>query len=144
MSADGSGDPPDGLVLFDGLCGFCSSGVNLALWLDRRGAFRFTPLQSPYGELLADRHSLDSQNPSTFFFFVDGAPLAKSDGVLAAAAHLPAPWRRFAVLRRTPRGWRDAAYDWVARNRYRLFGRRSSCRLPTPQERARFLLEPPA
>src|SRR5580698_4636757 len=83
---------PDGLMLFDGLCNFCSASVNLALALDRRGAVRFCPIQSAYGRALARRHGLDPDDPATFVFFDHGAPLLRSAGVLAWAARPPAPW----------------------------------------------------
>jgi predicted DCC family thiol-disulfide oxidoreductase YuxK len=133
---------PDGLMLFDGLCNFCSTSVKLALALDRRGVIRFCPIQSPYGRALATRHGLDPDDPSTFVFFDAGVPKLRSTGALALAARLPAPWRQLgAVAGLIPRGWRDGLYDWIAANRYRLFGRRTACRLPTPAERARFVTE---
>jgi len=132
---------PDGLMLFDGLCNFCSASVNLALALDRRGMIRFCPIQSAYGRALAQRHGLDPDDPATFVFFDHGAPVLRSTGVLALAARLPAPWRWARVLAGVPRAWRDGVYDWIAANRYRLFGRRQVCRLPTPAERARFVTE---
>jgi predicted DCC family thiol-disulfide oxidoreductase YuxK len=134
---------PDGLVVFDGLCNFCSGGVNLALALDRRGALKFTPLQSAYGRELAFQHGLNPDDPATFFLFQDGEPLERSTAALAVAARLPAPWRWATILRAMPRGWRDSLYDWIAANRYRLLGKRDTCRLPTPAERERFVLDPP-
>jgi len=132
---------PDGLMLFDGMCNFCSASVNLALALDRRGVIRFCPIQSAYGRALALRHGLDPDDPSTFVFFDAGTPKLRSTGALALAARLPAPWRWARALSAIPRGWRDGVYDWIAVNRYRLFGRRSVCRLPSEAERARFVTE---
>jgi|HubBroStandDraft_1064217.scaffolds.fasta_scaffold113150_2 predicted DCC family thiol-disulfide oxidoreductase YuxK len=132
---------PDGLMLFDGLCNFCSVSVNLALALDRRGALRFCPIQSAYGRALASRYGLDADNPATFVFFDHGEAKLRSRGALALAARLPAPWRWATNLAAIPRPWRDGAYDWIAANRYRLFGRRSVCRLPTEAERSRFVTE---
>lgn len=132
---------PDGLMLFDGLCNVCSTSVNLALMLDRRGALRYCPIQSPYGQALARRFGLDPAAPETFVFFDHGEPLTRSTGALALARRLPPPWRWTAGLRVIPRSWRDGAYDWLAAHRYRLFGRRKVCRLPTEAERARFVTE---
>lgn len=134
----------DGLVVFDGHCNFCSAGVNLVLALDRRGAVRFTPLQSSYGRQIAAEHGLDAEDPSTFFFFEHGRPLTRSAASLAVIARLPAPWRWARVLGILPVAWRDDLYDWIAANRYRLLGRRETCRVPSPDERARFVMEPPA
>ena len=132
---------PDGLMLFDGMCNFCSTSVNLALALDRRGLIRFCPIQSAYGRALALRHGLDPDDPSTFVFFDGGTPKFRSAGALALAARLPAPWRWTRGLEAIPRAWRDGVYDWIAANRYRLFGRRNVCRLPSEAERARFVTD---
>ncbi len=135
----------DGLWVFDGVCNFCSGSVRLALRLDRKGVIRFTPLQSPFGRAIAARHGLDLENPDSFLFFDQGRPLAASDAVLALARRLGAPWSWFAaVVGIVPRPWRDATYLLLARNRYRLMGKRDACMVPTPAQRARFILEPPA
>jgi len=134
---------PDSLMLFDGLCNFCSTSVSLALALDRRGRVRFCPIQSPYGRALAERHGLDPDDPTTFVFFDHGQPLFRSTGALAVAARLPAPWRWTTALRVLPLAWRDGAYDWIAAHRYRLFGRRKACRMPSTAERTRFVTETP-
>lgn len=135
---------PDGLWVYDGVCHLCSRSVRLALALDREGAIRFTPVQSPYGRQLLTAQGLDPDTPTSFLFFDQGRALQRSDAVLSLAARLPAPWRWAGALRAIPRSWRDFGYDAVARNRYRLFGRRRTCFLPTPAERARFVLEPPS
>jgi predicted DCC family thiol-disulfide oxidoreductase YuxK len=140
-ASDDPATAPDGLMLFDGLCNVCSASVNLALALDRRGVIRFCPIQSAYGRALARRHGLDPDDPATFVFFDAGAPKFRSAGALALAARLPAPWRWARILSGVPRAWRDGVYDWIAANRYRLFGRRAVCRLPTEAERARFVTE---
>lgn len=135
--------PLDGLWLFDGVCNFCSGSVQVALCLDRRGDIRFTPLQSPFGRAIAARYGLDLENPDSFLFFDQGRPLEASDAVLALARRIGAPWSWLAALRVMPKGWRDAAYGVLARNRYRLMGRRAACMVPTAEQRARFVLEPP-
>lgn len=137
-----SGDP-DGLMLFDGVCRFCSTSVRLVSRLDREGAIRFTPIQSPYGRVLAERHGLDPDDPTTFVFFERGEPRFRSDGALAIARRLHWPWRWLAAAGVAPRSWRDAGYDWLARNHYRLFGRYEACMLPTAALAARFVTEPP-
>ncbi len=131
-------------MLFDGVCNVCSTSVDIALALDRRGQLRFCPIQSAYGRELAARHGLDPDDPTTFVFFEHGRPLGRSSGVLALSERLPPPWRWFAVFRHVPRSWRDALYDWIAAHRYRLFGRRTACRLPRAGERERFVTERPS
>ena len=136
-------DELDGLWLFDGVCNFCSGSVQVALRLDRRGVLRFTPLQSPFGRAIAGRYGLDVANPDSFLYFDRGRPLEASDAVLALARRLGPPWSALAVLALIPERWRDAAYLLLARNRYRLMGKKNACMVPTPEQRARFILEPP-
>lgn len=132
---------PDGLMLFDGVCHLCSTSVRIADRLDRAGALRFTPLQSPYGRALALAHGIDPDTPSTFAFFDQGRPRLRSDGALALLARTP--WRWLGVLRLIPRPVRDAAYDGVAAHRYRLFGKAQTCMVPSERLRARFVTEIP-
>lgn len=130
---------PDGLMVFDGLCNFCSAQVQLILRIDKAGVIRFTSIQSPYGRHLAERFDLDPDDPSTFLFFDRGRPLEASDAVIAILKRLPWPWRWLTVLRILPRRARDAAYRLIARNRYRLLGKRDACMVPAPHLRARFI-----
>lgn len=132
---------PDGLMLFDGVCHLCDGAVRTVLRLDRAGVVRFTPILSPYGRKLALTHGLDPNAPESFLFFDRGRPLTKTAAVAALLRRLPAPWRWLAVVDRLPRGPADAAYDWIAANRYRLLGTRDRCRIPTDEQRARFILD---
>jgi len=123
------------LVFFDGTCGLCDGFVQFVLRHDGAGRFRFAPLQ---GEV-------DAQALQTVYVLADGdSPserlLERSNAVLFVLSQLPAPWRWGAALFRVfPRALRDGAYGFVARHRYRVFGRTDACRLPRPEERARFL-----
>lgn len=132
---------PDGLMLFDGVCHLCSASVRIADRLDRAGALRFTPLQSPYGRALAQAHGVDPDTPSTFVFFDRGEPRLRSDGALALLDRTA--WRWLGFLKWIPRPARDTAYDWIAAHRYRLFGKSDVCMIPSERLRARFLTEIP-
>jgi len=131
------------LWLFDGVCNLCSGSVRAVLALDAKGVIRFTPIQSAYGRQLALAHGIDPDQPTSFLFLDGGRALAKSAAILALLRRLGAPWSWLAVVGVLPEPWRDAGYDWLAANRYRLLGRRATCLLPTPAQRARFILEPP-
>ena len=131
----------DGLMLFDGVCPLCDGTVRTVLRLDREGAIRFTPIQSPLGRLLAARHGVDPDAPESFLFLDHGRALTRTAALGALLRRLDAPWRWLAVIDRLPRGPTDAAYDWIARNRYRLLGKRERCMIPTPEQRARFVLD---
>lgn len=134
---------PDGLIVFDGECRFCSASVDLALTLDPGGATRFTPIQSPYGRRLAKDFGLDPDDPTTFVYFEHGQALQRSDAALTFAARLRWPWRWAGAFRVVPRPFRDAIYDIIARNRIRWFGRRETCRMPRTGEAARFVVDLP-
>jgi predicted DCC family thiol-disulfide oxidoreductase YuxK len=133
----------DGLMLFDGVCNLCSGSVAMAIRLDRRRVLRFTPLQSAFGNVLAARYGLDLKSPESFIFFERGQALEGSDALIALARRLGPPWCWATAAGILPRTWRDAAYHLLARNRYRLMGKRKTCMVPTPQQRAQFLLEVP-
>ena len=136
-------DAPDGLWLFDGVCNLCSGSVAAVLKLDRAGVIRFTPIQSPYGRRLARAHGIDPDNPASFLFLDQGRALEKTAAIGALLRRLKAPWRWLAFVDRLPRGPADAAYDWLAANRYRLMGKKDACMVPSPADRARFILDLP-
>lgn len=138
-----NGHDLDGLMLFDGVCNLCSGSVALAIRLDRKQALRFTPLQAPFGNALAVRYGLNLENPDSFIFFENGQALQGSDALIALASRLGRPWSLVAVCGVLPRRWRDALYHLLARNRYRLMGKRQTCMTPTPEQRAQFLLDVP-
>ena len=132
---------PDGLMLFDGVCHLCDGTVRTVLRLDRKGAIRFTPIQSPYGRVLALKHGIDPEMPESFLFFDQGRPLRKTAAIGALLRRLDPPWRWLAFVDHLPRGPADAAYDWIVRNRYRLMSKKDHCVIPTAEQRARFVLE---
>ena len=132
---------PDALMLFDGVCHLCDGVVQTVLRLDRSGAIAFTPIQSPLGRRLALAHGLDPDAPESFLFLDQGRPLRKTAAVAALLRRLPAPWRWLGWIDRLPRAMTDAAYDGITANRYRVFGRSDQCKVPTPEQRARFRLD---
>jgi predicted DCC family thiol-disulfide oxidoreductase YuxK len=134
---------PDGLMLFDGVCHLCDGTVRTVLAWDRDGAIRFTPIQSTYGRELALAHGLDPDHPESFLFFDRGRPLRKTAAIGALLRRMPAPWRWLAIVERLPRRLADAVYDAIATSRYRLFGRKDRCIVPTPEQRTRFVLDRP-
>lgn len=136
---------PPAIVLFDGVCGLCNWSVDFLIRRDRRGALRFAPLQSHVAQTLLRERGLDAAEFSSAVV-IDGSQVyRRSDAALQALWQLGKPWRALALLARLlPRPGRDALYDWVATNRYRWFGQRLSCRIPTPEERERFLDSTPS
>lgn len=127
------------VLLFDGVCNLCHGSVRFVLDRDRHARFRFAPLQSELGRALLARHGLDPDALDTMVLVdADGAH-ARSDGFVRLVRGLGAPWSALALLAIVPRAIRDTAYDWVARNRYRWFGRKDACPMPRPEWRERFL-----
>ena len=132
-------DRYDAVLLFDGVCGLCNGTVDFLLRHDTHGRLRFAALQSDSGKRLLGQYGLPPDAPDTVVFVQHGRCLTESSAVLAAVAQLGLPWRMLAMLRVVPKPLRDVVYRVIARNRYRWFGRRDTCRMPTPEERDRFL-----
>lgn len=126
--------------LYDGVCILCSGGVRYTLKHERDHSIRFVAIQSREGRALATSHGIDPDEPESFLFIENGKALAKSDGVLALLEHLDGPARVLLVGRWLPRPIRDWLYDRIARNRYRLFGKKTACEAPDPAQRHRFSL----
>jgi len=134
--ADGADAP---IIVFDGHCLLCSANARFVLEHDRAGRFRLAAVQSPAGADLCRRFGVDPADPSTMIVIEGARARTQSDGVLAIAAGLGWPWRALGVLRLVPRPVRDAAYRLIARNRYRLFGRREQCWIAPSEYRHRIL-----
>ena len=128
------------IVLFDGVCHLCEGVVRFAIERDPAARLRFAPLQSELGRALLRHHGYDPDAIDAVVLVDGDGAHDRSTAALRLAAHLGAPGRWGGPpLLWLPRGLRDAVYDFVARRRYRWFGRRSECLLPTPAQRARFL-----
>ena len=134
---DAEGEP-EGLILFDGVCVFCSRWVRFVIDHDPAGRFSFTTVQSVRGRALAARFGIDPQAPQTNAVVWNGRIHFKSDAALTVFGQLPAT-RPLAFLKALPRIVRDPAYDLIARNRYKIFGRTGTCMVPSASDRARFL-----
>ncbi|MDO7849447.1 thiol-disulfide oxidoreductase DCC family protein [Hymenobacter sp. M29] len=134
--------PPD-TILFDGVCNLCNGFVQFVIRHDAAGRFRFAALQSEAGRALLAAHGLAptslATDPDSVLLLSGGQLYSHSDAVLRIARGLGGIWQVAALARVLPRVWRDAAYRFVARHRYRWFGREESCWLPTPELKARFL-----
>jgi predicted DCC family thiol-disulfide oxidoreductase YuxK len=120
---------PHGLILFDGACVLCSRGCRFVSKRDRRGYFRFVPIQLAEGRSFAEQLGIDPDRPDSLAFLANGQAYVKSEAGLRIARELPR-WQGTWIFQFIPRVIRDAIYDLVARNRYRWFGRRDACILP--------------
>ncbi|WP_296743033.1 thiol-disulfide oxidoreductase DCC family protein [Mesorhizobium sp.] len=127
------------LIVFDGVCVFCSGFVQLVVRLDRDKRFRFATAQSPFGEALFRRYGLPTDNYETNLAIIDDAPFTRLDSFVAVMAALGWPWRAAKALLLLPLPLRDWLYDRVARNRYALFGRKDNCEVPSAELRQRLI-----
>ena len=127
------------LIVFDGVCVFCSGFVRLVVRLDRKKRFRFATAQSPFGEALFRKYSLPTDNYETNLAIIDGMAFTRLESFVAIMTELGWPWRAARVLLILPRPLRDWLYDRVAKNRYALFGRKDSCEIPSAELRQRLI-----
>jgi predicted DCC family thiol-disulfide oxidoreductase YuxK len=130
--------PDDDVILFDGVCVFCSRWIRFVATRDKAGRFRFTAIQSGYGARLAQAFGIDPADPDTNAVIHGGIAYFKSDAALAVLGTLPG-WGWVRVLRSIPKPLRDAVYNLVARNRYRIFGKYGDCFIPDAPFRARVI-----
>lgn len=135
MSAD---DHP--VIVFDGVCVLCSRWVDFILRHDQQGRFRLAAMQGVQGRALLVAHGLSPDDPSSFLLVQDGRGYSNTDAIARVLKQLGGRWSyASALLRVVPGPLRDPAYRWIARHRYRLFGRRDQCRLPEPGDAWRFI-----
>jgi len=129
---------PDRLILFDGVCVLCSRWARFVIDRDPWASFRFGAVQDPFGRTLAERLGIDVTFPETNAAILGGHAYFKSDAAIEILSRLPY-WSWLRLGRIVPRALRDAAYDLVARNRYRWFGQTVECVPPTPELERHFL-----
>lgn len=128
----------DQIILFDGECHFCDRSVQFILKRDRHGYFKFASLQSELGQKLLKKHQIPTDTDS-FVLVTSKQAYVKSTAALKVVRHLTGLWKILYVFILVPRPLRNFVYDVIAKNRYRWFGRKESCDLPTPEMRRRFL-----
>ncbi len=130
--------PDHDVILYDGVCVFCSRWIRFIAARDKAARFRFTAIQSGYGTKLAQAFGIDPDDPDTNAVIHGGVAYFKSDAALTVLSNLPG-WAWVRVLRSFPKPLRDAIYDLVARNRYRIFGKYDACFVPDVGMKARVM-----
>jgi predicted DCC family thiol-disulfide oxidoreductase YuxK len=130
--------PDDDVILYDGVCIFCSRWVRFVARRDVERKFRFTAIQSAYGTRLAQAFGIDPADPDTNAVVHGGVARFKSDAALTVLSSLPG-WRWTGALFAVPKPLRNAVYSLIARNRYRIFGKYEECFVPNAEMRARVL-----
>ena len=128
------------IVLFDGVCNFCNSAINLVIKNDKKETIRYTPLQSTAGQLLLQQYQLPLSCMKSFIFIDNGKVYTKSTAALQVAKRMKGAWPLLFGFIIIPKFIRDGVYDYIATNRYKWFGAQQQCMVPTEAVRSKFLV----
>lgn len=126
------------VILFDGVCNLCNGFVKFLIDQDKNNQFKFASLQSDFGENVLLENNLQTDDYQSVIALEDDELFTKSAAVFVIIDRLP-NWRWLRFFKVLPNFLLDSIYGFIARNRYRIFGKRDSCRLPTPELRDKFL-----
>jgi len=127
------------IILFDGECNLCNRWVRFVIARDPLGKFRFTSIQSKSGQDLLRKYGLSASDMDSLVLVSFDGYFIRSTAGLRILKELGGCWKFFYILRMVPLPLRDFVYNWIAKSRYRIFGKRDSCMIPTIEVRARFL-----
>ena len=126
------------VVLFDGVCSLCNASIDFIIRHEKGDKLTFASLQSDVGKAILEKSGVEVI-PDSILMYNDGKLLVESTAVLCIARFLKRPYSWLNFLSIVPMNIRDTVYRLVARNRYKWFGKRDTCRIPTPQERDKLL-----
>lgn len=127
------------IILFDGVCNLCNGSVNFFMTRDKKDIFRFAALQSDIGIELQKKLDIDHENIESFILIDGNKYYKKSTAALRTAVILGFPYNLVYPFLLIPPFIRNIVYDIIARYRYKWFGKKEYCRVPTPEERSKFL-----
>ena len=127
------------IILFDGVCNFCNSAVNFVIKRDKKRVIFFTPLQTDAGQKLLLQYNLPVNDMQSFVFIDNGKAYTQSTASLKVCRYLRQLWPLCYGFIIVPKFIRDTIYNWIAKNRYKWFGVRQQCMIPTPDIKERFL-----
>jgi predicted DCC family thiol-disulfide oxidoreductase YuxK len=129
----------DKLILFDGVCNLCNGGVQFIIKKDSKAIFKFASLQSSTGQHLLQKFNLPLTDFNSFVYIKNGNYMLKSTAILHILKDLGNGWQLLYGFIIIPRFIRDGIYFLIEKNRYKLFGKRETCMVPTPEIKSRFL-----
>jgi predicted DCC family thiol-disulfide oxidoreductase YuxK len=127
------------IILFDGVCNLCDNAVQFIIRHDPGEKFLFASLQGEFGQQLMKQYNLPSANFNSFILLQNNKVFNKSTGALKVAKQIKGAWKLLYIFIVVPKFIRDAVYTWIANNRYKWFGKKDDCMIPTPQLKTRFL-----
>lgn len=127
------------IILFDGVCNFCNFWVNFILDRDKKDLFKFAALQSKLGNEILKKFNMDNSNLESVILLDGESVYSKSTAALKIAKELSGPVKILYPLLILPKFLRDFFYDLIAKNRYKIFGKKEVCRIPTEEEKVKFL-----
>jgi len=134
-----SPNPQKQIILFDGVCNFCNYSVNFIIEHDEKGIFRFASLQSDFAKSYLNKFGYSTKNFDTFILIERDEHFIESTAALKIAKQLKGWVKLFSIFIIIPSCLRDPIYNIIAKNRYKIFGRKETCRIPAPEEKAKFL-----
>ena len=128
------------IILFDGVCNLCNDSVQLIIERDKNDVFRFASLQSEVGQKLTSERGIDQEAMDSIILIEPGiAYYEKSTAALEISKHLSGGYSLLRYFSFLPEGFRNGVYDIIAKNRYKWFGKKDECMIPTPELKAKFL-----
>lgn len=129
----------ESIIFFDGVCNLCNSSVDLVMRRDKSGYFKYASLQSEFAKTYLPEFGLDPLDLDSIALVDQGKVYQRSSAALKIAGKMSGAYPLLGIFWIVPTPIRNWVYDWVARNRYKWFGKKDSCRVPTAAERALFL-----
>jgi len=127
------------IILFDGVCNLCNNAITFIIQRDPKDRFMYAPLQSEAGAFLLKKHNIDPEKTDSIILIKNGKAYIKSTAALHIAKGLKGGWPVLAGFLIIPNLIRNAVYDYIAKNRYKWFGKKDACMIPTPALKAKFL-----
>ncbi|MFZ1459235.1 MAG: thiol-disulfide oxidoreductase DCC family protein [Ignavibacteria bacterium] len=127
------------IILFDGVCNLCNSSVNFIIDRDKKNIFKFAALQSEAGQKFLDKSGMDQNDFDSVILVDDNKFYSKSSAALKIVKEFPFLWKALYIFIIIPAPLRNFFYDLVAKNRYSWFGKKDSCRMPSPELKNKFL-----
>ena len=132
--------PNKKIILFDGVCNLCNSAVQFVIKHDKKDSFRFVALQSELGREILAYIGIDAKNIDSIVLYEPGvAYYYKSDAAMQIAKNLKGVFSLATVFKILPTGIRNQVYDYIAKNRYKWYGKKENCMIPTPELKIKFL-----